>query len=122
MNDYDLWLASAELYSGMKIKLLNMYTCTENLWYHVINKKCHSEVQQNVINKLLHAWNSEKFNFIKNYIKNNNINVALYNDPLYIKYHLRTTHILNSTLNSGKEGKDFVWCSLNFQRLRVTFD
>jgi DNA processing protein len=83
MNDYELWLSSIPLNYNTKIKLINMYTCAENLWYHVINKIYSEILTEKLVARLINSWDKEKIENIKKSLDKNNIKIITYSENKY---------------------------------------
>ncbi|MCM8710611.1 DNA-processing protein DprA [Clostridium sp. SYSU_GA19001] len=80
MIEYNIWFSTVNLSHKIKLDLLKKYGTTENIWI------CCNEGQildSKLSMHLKNSWDRLKINEIKKIIKENNINLILYNEDLY---------------------------------------
>lgn len=85
MNDYELWFAMANLNYCVKRKLIDYYKNAETIWYEIIYNERKNFFDDRVRNILKNTWNKEDVTYIKNKIKNDNIQTVVINNEGYPK-------------------------------------
>lgn len=83
MNNYDLWFAITKVPYNIKIKLINLYTNTENIWYYVINKSKQLNLSQKYLEAFINSWDENKIKAYRKFLKEKKINTAFYTDSIY---------------------------------------
>ena len=84
MNDYDIWFSLVKLSPKIKLKLINEFHNTENIWYGVHNKKTEyfNKILMDVLNN---AWNENEIASVKRNLEINEIKSISYNEDNYPK-------------------------------------
>jgi DNA processing protein len=83
MNKYDIWFACTEISNFEKINLIKAFKNTENLWYHIINKRHQDLIDVRIAGKLVGSWDGERINSIQTKISGIGSGYVTYFDDRY---------------------------------------
>lgn len=85
MNDYDIWFSLVKLSPKTKLKLINDFHNTEEIWYHGVHNKKTEYFKNILIEVLTNAWNESEIAKIKRNLEINEIKSVAYNEDEYPK-------------------------------------
>ena len=85
MNKYDIWFSLVKLTPKIKLKLINDFHNTEELWYYGVHSKKSEYFNNNLINLLTNAWNENEIANVKESLEINEISTIAYYEEGYPK-------------------------------------
>ena len=85
MNDYDIWFSLVKLSPKIKLKLINDFHNTEEIWYYGVHNKKTEYFKNILIEVLTNAWNESEIAKIKRNLEINEIKSVAYNEDEYPK-------------------------------------
>jgi len=85
MNDYDIWFSLVKLSPRNKLKLINDFHTTEQIWYYGVHNKKTEYFNNNLIDVLTSAWNENEIANVKRNLEKNEIKSICYYEDEYPK-------------------------------------
>ena len=85
MNDYDIWFSLVKLSPKNKLKLLNDFQSTQQLWYYGVHNKKTEYFKKILIDILTKAWNEKEIDIVKRNLEVNEIKAIAYYEDDYPK-------------------------------------
>lgn len=80
MIDYDIWFSTIKLPNQIKLKLLEDYEDTYNIWNNCVNQKIENRKMSDL---LKNSWNDNAIRNIKIILTSKDIKIINYKHPLY---------------------------------------
>jgi len=85
MNDYDIWFSLVKLSPKNKLKLINDFQTTQQIWYYGVHSKKTEYFKNILIDVLTNAWNEKEIDNVKRKLEVNEIKSISYNEDDYPK-------------------------------------
>ena len=85
MNDYDIWFSLVKLSPKIKLKLINDFHNTEEIWYYSVHNKKTEYFNNVLIGVLTNAWNESEIDKVKRNLEVNQIKSVHYYEDKYPK-------------------------------------
>lgn len=85
MNDYDIWFSLVKLSPKTKLKLINDFHNTEEIWYYGVHNKKTEYFKNILIDILTNAWNESEIDNVKRNLEVNEIKSITYYEDEYPK-------------------------------------
>ncbi|MGH4138111.1 DNA-processing protein DprA [Clostridium sp.] len=85
MNDYDIWFSLVKLSPKIKLKLINDFHSTEEIWYYGVRSKKTEYLKKTLIDVLTTAWNESEIDNVKRNLEINEIKSIAYSEEKYPK-------------------------------------
>src|SRR5665647_542257 len=83
MNDYDICFSLVELSPRNKLKLINDFHNTQEIWYYGVHNKKTEYFNNTLIDVLTNAWNENEIANVKRNLENNEIKSICYYEDEY---------------------------------------
>lgn len=81
MNDYDIWFSLVKLSPRNKLKLINDFHNTQQIWYYGVHNKKTEYFKNSLIDVLTYAWNQKEIDNVRRNLEVNEIkSVHFYED------------------------------------------
>jgi DNA processing protein len=85
MNDYDIWFSLVKLSPKIKMKLINDFHNTEEIWYYGVRNKKTEYFKNALIDVLTNAWNESEIANVKRDLERHEIKSIAYYEDQYPK-------------------------------------
>ena len=85
MNDYDIWFSLVKLSPKIKLKLINEFHNTENIWYYGVHNKKTEYFNKTLMAVLNNAWDENEIDNVKRNLEINEIKSISYFEDNYPK-------------------------------------
>ncbi|HEY8888846.1 MAG TPA: DNA-processing protein DprA [Clostridium sp.] len=83
MNDYDIWFSLVKLSPKNKLKLINDFHTTQQIWYYGVHNKKTEYFKNNLIDVLTNAWDKNEMDNVKRNMESNEIKSISYFEDEY---------------------------------------
>ena len=83
MNDYDIWFSIVKLSPKIKLKLINDFHNTQQIWYYGVHNKKTEYFNNTLINVLTNAWNDKEIDNVRRKLEINEIKSVQYYEEEY---------------------------------------
>ncbi|MBX4269387.1 DNA-processing protein DprA [Clostridium estertheticum] len=83
MNDYDIWFSLVKLSPKIKLKLINDFHNTQQIWYYGVRNKKTEYFNNTLINVLTHAWSDKEIDNVRRNLETNEIKSIQYYEDGY---------------------------------------
>ncbi|WP_291633022.1 DNA-processing protein DprA [Clostridium sp.] len=83
MNDYDIWFSLVKLSPRNKLKLINDFHSTQQIWYYGVHNKKTEYFKNTLIDVLTNAWNIDEIAKVKRNLEANEIKTIQYYEDEY---------------------------------------
>jgi len=85
MNEYDIWFSLVKLSPKNKLKLINDFQNTQQIWYYGVHNKKTEYFNKNLIDVLTNAWNQKEIDNVRKDLEVNEIKSVNYDEAEYPK-------------------------------------